>query len=231
MTKHVGIVACSAEGAALCYRTICSEAAEIMGDHRHPEITMHTHPLAEYMVSIRVGNWDAVAELMVSSAEILQRAGADFLICPDNTIHQAFGEVVRQTSAPWLHIAEVVAAEAERQGFSCLGITGTKYLMSGPVYPSMLKERGIGCEIPNEVDRETIDEIIFTELVYGLTTDHARQRFNDIIAGLADRGCDAVVLGCTEIPLLVNPADCPLPSLDSTRLLARAALSKALGGR
>ncbi len=229
MAKHIGIVACSAEGAALCYRTICAEAPELMGAHNHPEITMHTHPLADYMIPIRSGNWKLVAELMASSAMHLARAGADFVICPDNTIHQAFGEAARQSELPWLHIAEVVAQQAADREYSRLGSIGTKYLMTGPVYPSILKEHGIGCEIPLKADRERIDEIIFTELVYGLTTDSAREFFNEVIAGLGQRGCDAVVLGCTEIPLLVDSEQSPLPCLDSTRLLARAALKKALG--
>jgi aspartate racemase len=228
MAKHIGIVACSAEGAALCYRTICAEAPELMGAHHHPEITLHTHPLAEYMVPIRTGNWSHVAELMLSSTRILARAGADFAICPDNTIHQAFGEVARLSPIPWLHIAEVVAREAANRGYERLGITGTKYLMTGPVYPAMLKEHGIGCEIPGKADRERIDEIIFRELVHGITTESARLYFNEVIAELAGRGCDAVVLGCTEIPLVMNDANSPLPTLDSTRLLARAALRRAL---
>lgn len=229
MAKHIGIVACSAEGAALCYRTICVEASEMMGTHNHPEITMHTQPLADYMLGIRWDNWSRVGELMLKSVEILAKAGADFAICPDNTIHQAFGDVARESSIPWLHIAEVVAEEAHELGYKRLGVLGTKYLMIGPVYPAMLKEHAIGCEIPMKADRERIDEIIFTELVYGRTTDSAREYFNEVIAGLADRGCDAVVLGCTEIPLLVDPEDCPLPCLDSTRLLARAALKRAVG--
>lgn len=229
MAKHIGIVACSAEGAALCYRTICAEASESMGTHNHPEITMHTLPLAEYMLSIRWGNWPRVAELMRKSVRILAEAGADFAICPDNTIHQAFGEAARESPIPWLHIAEVVAEEARDRGYVRLGITGTKYLMTGPVYPAMLKEHAIGCEIPLRADRERIDEIIFGELVYGRVTESARLYFNEVIGELAERGCDAVVLGCTEIPLLVDPEDCPLPCLDSTRLLARAALNKALG--
>lgn len=229
MVQHIGIVGCSAEGAALCYRTICAEAPEIMGEHRHPELTLHTHPLADYMLPIRVDNWSRVAELMASSAKVLAGAGADFLICPDNTVHQAFGEAARRSSLPWLHIAEVVANEAAAEGYKRLGITGTKYLMTGPVYPSMLREHNIGCEIPVAADRERMDELIFTELVYGRTRESARQYLNEVIAELAERGCDAVVLGCTEIPLLVDPQDCPLPILDSTRLLARAALKRALG--
>ncbi len=199
-----------------------------MGEHMHPEITMHTHPLAEYMIHIRAGDWEQVAGLMLSSVRKLADAGADFVICPDNTIHQAFELVARESPIPWLHIAEAVAQEAKIREFRCLGIMGTKYLMTGSVYPEKLKQLGISFKIPDETDRERIDGIIFTELVYGIFPEKSRRYFNDVIRKFKDNGCDAVVLGCTEIPLLVNPADCPLPTLDSTRLLARAALRKAI---
>lgn len=228
MTKHIGIVACSAEGAALCYRTICMEAPRLMGEHRHPEITMHTYPLSDYMVHIRSGAWKKVAELMLSSAEKVHRAGADFAVCPDNTIHEAFGFVEEVSPVPWLHIAGNVAEEARRRGFRKLAVLGTKYLMTGPVYPDALSKIGIGWEIPDQSARERIDHIIFTELVNAVLTDKSRLYFNEVMADLKGRGCDAAVLGCTEIPLLVNPEDSPLPTLDSTRLLARAALKRAL---
>lgn len=228
MAKHIGIVACSAEGAALCYRTICAEAPRLMGEHMHPEITMHTHPLAKYMVHIRTGNWTEVAHLMLSSARKLAAVGAEFVVCPDNTIHQAFPLVAPQSLIPWLPIADAVAQEAKSRGFLHLAVLGTKYLMTGPVYPHTMREFDIRCEIPEEKDREQIDEIIFKELVNAVFREESRLYFNEVIQKLKERGCDAVVLGCTEIPLIVDPADCPLPVLDSTRLLARAALQKAL---
>ena len=228
MTKHIGIVACSAEGAALCYRTICSEAPSKMGEHNHPEITMHTHPLAEYMAYIRKGDWEKVAGLMLSSAEKVAQVGADFAICPDNTIHEAFEWVEEKSPIPWLHIAKNVGEKALEEGFKKLGILGTKYLMTGPVYPESLRPMGLAYVIPNEEDRENINRIIFSELVNGIFKDNSRRYFNEVIQKLKDQGCDAAVLGCTEIPLIVDPDDCPLPTLDSTRLLARTALKEAL---
>ena len=228
MPKHIGIVGCSAEGAALCYRTICGEAPTLMGEHMHPEISMHTHPLAKYMVPIRSGDWEKVAALMLSSAQKLAQIGAEFAICPDNTIHEAFGFVKEKSPIPWLHIAEAVADKAIEEGFNQLAILGTKYLVSGPVYPVTLQKFDIASQIPEEGDRERIDEIIFKELVNGVFTEKSRRYFNDVIEKLKRRGCDAAVLGCTEIPLLVDPDDCPLPVLDSTRLLSRAALKEAL---
>jgi aspartate racemase len=230
MAKHIGIVACSAEGAALCYRTICSEAPRTMGEHRHPEITMHTHPLADYMVHVRSGNWGKVADLMLSSTGKLAQAGADFALCPDNTIHQAFEFVKPRSPIPWLHIAEAVAEEAKKKGFGRLAVLGTKYLMTGPVYPEVLKRFGMACEIPDATARDRIDEIIFKELVNAVFREKSRLYFNEVMEAMKNKGCDAAVLGCTEIPLIVDPSDAPLPTLDSTRLLARAALRKAIAG-
>ncbi|MDA8407590.1 MAG: amino acid racemase [Deltaproteobacteria bacterium] len=231
MAKHVGIVACSAEGAALCYRTFCNEATITMGEHMHPEVSTHTYPLGEYMNGISSGNWEQVAELMLGSVAKLARIGAQFAICPDNTIHQAFDLVIAKSPIPWVHIAEAVATEAISMGFSNLAVLGTKYLMTGPVYPDVLKKFGLSYRIPDESDREQIDRIIFDELVNGKFTQISRGYFNNVIRKLKEQGCDAAILGCTEIPLIVDPEDCPLPTLDSTRLLARAALRKALEER
>ncbi len=228
MSKHVGIVACSAEGAALCYRTLCAEAPTQMGEHMHPEVSMHTHPLGEYMVHICSGNWKNVARLMLSSVRRLSDIGATFAICPDNTIHEAFDLVAAESPIPWLHIAEAVADQAKTHRFKNLAVTGTSYLMTGSVYPEVLKKYSITCQIPDEDDRKRIDTLIFKQLVNGVFPEESRLYFNQVVQKLKERGCDAVVLGCTELPLLVDPSDCPLPILDSTRLLARAALKEAL---
>jgi len=228
MPRHIGIVACSAEGAALCYRTLCTEAPAMMGEFMHPEVSMHTHPLGEYMEHIKSGDWGAVADLMLSSVKKLASIGAQIAICPDNTIHQAYDLVVPASPIPWIHISEAVAWEAQKRGFKKLAITGTKYLMTGPVYPLVLERFGMSYSIPDKKDRERIDGIIFNELVCGVFREESRLYFNEVIGDMKRGGCDAVVLGCTEIPLLVNPCDCPLPALDSTRLLARAALREAL---
>jgi aspartate racemase len=228
LTQHIGIVAGSSEGAALCYRTICLEAPAIMGEHNHPEITMNSIPMAEHMPLIRAGDWESVAEIMAASARKVAQAGADFAICPDNTYHQAFPYLIPRSPIPWLHIARAVAKEAQRLAYARLGILGTKYLMEGPVYPDVLQEFKIDREIPDEADRERINDIIFKELVNGLFPEASRLYLNEVTDKLKARGCDAVVLGCTEIPLIVRPDDCPLPTLDSTRLLARAALKRAV---
>jgi aspartate racemase len=227
---HIGIVACSTEGAALCYRTISLEGAAVLGAHDHPEVSLHSHSLAQYMKSIDTGDWAGVAELMLSSADKLAKAGADFLICPDNTIHQAFDLVEHRAPRPWLHIAREVAAEAKRRGFRRLAVLGTRYLMEGPVYPQALKAAGIEHRIPKAEQRERINQIIFDELVSGQFLPRSLAYYVEVIRSLKDEGCDAVVLGCTEIPLLVTLESSPLPTLDSTRLLARAAVRKAVEG-
>jgi aspartate racemase len=225
---HIGIVACSAEGAALCYRTICEEAPALMGRHRHPEVSVHTYCLADYMDYVYKGNWQGVANLMLSSASKLAQGGADFLICPDNTIHHAFDLMAPKSPLPWLHIVEEVARVATQRGYRKLGITGTKYTMEGTVYPQKLTAANIEYVVPASEERARIDQIIFDELVNGIFTNESRSYFREVIGRMSNQGCEAVVLGCTEIPLIVNDGTSPLPTLDSTRILARAAIKKAL---
>ena len=228
MTLHIGIVGCSAEGAALCYRTICEEGAHALGAYAHPEVTLHTPSLARYVDCLNGGDLAGVAELMLASAHKLAGAGADFLICPDNTIHQAFGLVAPRSPLPWLHIADVVAAEAAARGYRRVGLTGTRWLVDSAVYPDRLAARGIDCVRPGEDERSEINRIIMEELVPGVVKADSVARFQAVIAGLREQGCDAVILGCTEIPLIIGDANSPLPTLDSTRLLARAALRRAV---
>ena len=230
MPLHVGIVACSAEGAALCYRTLCAEGAQLLGEHAHPEVSLHTHPLAEYMKCIERDDWAGVGELMLSSATKLARSGADFVICPDNTVHQALPFIEARSPVPWLHIADAVARAAAQRGFRRVGLTGTQWLVESSVYPDKLAAHAIACERPSSADRALVTRIIMQELVCGVSKPDSLVTFQRIIGELKARGCDAVVLGCTEIPLLVDDTNSPLPTLDSTRLLARAALRRAVEG-
>ena len=227
MTKHIGIVGCSAEGAALCYKTICVEGATMLGPHAHPEVSMHTPSLAEYVHCISRDDWRGVGELMLSSANKLAQIGADFLICPDNTIHQALPYVLPRSPLPWLHIAEVVAEHAAASGFRRLGLTGSRWLVESEVYPHKLATYGLEWIRPSPAHREEINRIIMDELVYGIFRPQAITYFQQVITSLKDQGCDAVILGCTEIPLLIDDTNSSLPTLDSTRLLARAALRRA----
>jgi len=227
MAGHIGIVACSAEGAALCYTTICAEGAQMMGRFAHPEITLHTFPFNEYMNYIEAGEWEGAAGLMLAWALKVASAGAEFIVCPDNTIHQAFDLVIGKSPVPWIHIAGEVASEAKHRGYRRIGLMGTRFLMEGPVYVDKLAAVNIECCIPNIDDRKRINDIIFDELIGGIFLSESRSFFQSVIQRFEKDNCDAVILGCTEIPLLITEKDSPLPLLDSTRLLARAALRRA----
>lgn len=233
MTRHIGIVACSAEGAALCYRTLCQEGPTRLGfADAHPEVSLHGHSLAAYVDRLEAADgpdWAGVGELMLDSARKLTAGGAEVLICPDNTIHQALPFIRAQAAAPWLHIAEVVAAEAARRGFRRIAITGTRWLTESEVYPQALDARGVGWLRPEPDERAEMSRAIMEELVRGVFRPETTAFFQAVIGRMADEGCDAVVLGCTEIPLIIDQANSPLPPLDSTRLLARAALDWAAG--
>lgn len=229
MSQHIGIVGCSAEGAALCYRTICVEGAQWMGAHAHPEVTLHTYSLGVYMECVYRNDWEGVGELILRSAHKLAGCGAEFLICPDNTIHQAMQYVLAHSPLPWLHIAGVVADEAVARGYRRIGILGTRWLVESEVYSEQLAARGLDFERPTSDERETINRIIMNELVYSVFRPEAVTEHQHVIRRMKDDGCDAVVLGCTEIPLIINNQNSPLPVLDSTRLLARAALKRAVG--
>lgn len=233
MTKHIGIVACSAEGAALCYRTLCHEGPARLGlVDAHPEISLHSHSLAAYVDRLEAAggpDWAGVGELMLDSARKLTAGGAELLICPDNTIHQALPIVRDRAPAPWLHIAEVAAAEAERRGFRRVGITGTRWLTESEVYPRALDARGVGWLRPDPDQRLEMGRVIMEELVRGVFRPETTAFFQRVIGRMREEGCDAVVLGCTEIPLIIDDGNSPLPTLDSTRLLARAALDRAAG--
>ncbi|MFM9926101.1 amino acid racemase [Variovorax sp. H27-G14] len=231
MPLHIGVVGCSAEGAALCYRTLCVEGAAHMGDghgpHAHPEVSMHTHSLADYVTCLEHGDMEGVAQLMLSSARKLAAAGADFLVCPDNTIHQALHLVLPRSPLPWLHIAEVVAAHAASRGFRQVGVLGTRWLVDSEVYPRALEAAGLTAVRPAPAERAELGRLIMDELVRGVVRPESTAALQRMIEGLKARGCDAVALGCTELPLVLNDANSALPTLDSTRLLARAALRRA----
>ena len=228
--KHIGIVACSAEGAALCYQAIGRESLTLVGKNDHPRVTLDSIPMARWMPAFDAGDYAGVARFMLASARLLAAAGADFAICPDNSAHLAWDHVQAETPIPWLHIAKVAGEEAARRGFRRVGVLGTRFTMNGPVYRDALGALGIDTVVPEGADFDTVDRIIFTELVDGVFTDASRQAYNEVIARLRDRGCNAVALACTEIPLLVRPSESPLPTLDSTRLLAAAAVREALAG-
>ena len=229
--KHIGILAHSFEGAALCYRAVCLEGIRRLGPHFHPEVTLTGVAMHHMMVAYGQDDMATVRRMFAHDIVKLASAGADFFILPDNTAHIALELSGEPFALPCLHIGEVVAEEAARNGYRKVGILGTKWTMTGPVYPGALGRRGIVWEIPDEDDRRFINDVIFDELCLGILADRSREAYVDIIRKLADRGCDSVALVCTEIPLLIPAEVSPLPTLDSTRLLAIAAVDAALGAR
>jgi aspartate racemase len=229
--KHLGILAHSAEGAALCFRSFCQEGFRELGPHDHPDVTLDLIALARSMPAWDEGDHGSIRATLSLSVQRLAGAGADFFACPDNTAHTALELPGADLALPGLHIAEVVAGQAALDGRTRVGVLGTRYLMDGPVYRRALGSRGIAAEVPGAGDRRIINEIIFAELVNGVFTASSRREYVRVIEELAARGCDAVALVCTEIPLLVTPGVSPLPTLDSTRLLARTAFDVAVGRR
>ena len=229
--KHIGILAHSFEGATLCYRTACLEGVRRLGPHRHPEITMTGVAMDDLLPAWESDDLPSLRTAFFQDAEKLALAGCDFFVCPDNTAHIALESPGDPFPIPALHIGEVVADEASRRGFQKVGILGTRFTMTGPVYPGALGRRGIGWAVPDEGDRKIVDDIIFAELCLGNFTDQSRNAYVHIIEKLKADGCDSVALVCTEIPLLITEDVSPLPILDSTRLLAKAAVEIAIGDR
>jgi aspartate racemase len=227
--RHVGILAHSTEGASLCFLAFCQEGVRRLGAHVYPDVTLDYIAFGHSMPAWDAGDHDSIRATLAVSVGRLARADAEFFICPDNTAHMALERSGPELALPGLHIAEVVADQAARDGRARVGVLGTRYTMDGPVYPRALAARGIAAEVPAEADRPLINKIIFDELVNGVFTEESRREYVRVIEDLAARGCDAVALVCTEIPLLVTPDVSPLPTLDSTRLLARAALEVAVG--
>lgn len=229
--RHLGILAHSTEGASLCFRSFAQEGFSELGPYDHPDVTLDCIALARSMPAYETGDLNPIRTTMAESVMRLANAGAGFFVCPDNTVHEALELPGPQLAIPGLHIAEVVAQAAAREGSTRVGVLGTKYLMAGPVYPRAFAARGMDAEVPEAADRNVVNQIIFDELVNGVFTEASRWEFVRIIGTLAERGCDAAALVCTEIPLLVRPGDSPLPTLDSTRLLARAAFEVAVRRR
>jgi aspartate racemase len=229
--RHAGILAHSAEGASLCFLTFCQAGFEELGPHQHPDVSLDCIAMGHSMPAWESGDHATIRSILAESVQRLAGADAEFFACPDNTAHLAMEQPGEPYALPGLHIAEVVAEQAERDGRRRVGVLGTRFTMDADLYPRTLAARGIEAIVPDADDRTLVDRIIFDELVNGVFTDAARRAYLDIIEKLRAAGCDAVALVCTEIPLLVSPDVSPLPTLDSTRLLARAAFEVAIDRR
>jgi aspartate racemase len=226
---HIGILAHSADGAALCLLAAIRESARRLGPHHHPEITLSLLQMGPVLAAYDTGDLSAVRAHLASTAERLAHAGCAFFVCPDNTAHIALEAPGPPLPLPGLHIAEIVARRAQAEGRRRVGLLGTSWTMTGPVHPAAFARAGLELRVPPAVDHRAIDRVIFEELCRGVLDDRSREEYLAIIEDLRRAGCDAVALCCTEIPLLVTPEVSPLPTLDSTRLLAAAAVEVALG--
>jgi aspartate racemase len=228
---HIGILAHSADGAALCFLEAVRESARRLGAHEHPDITLSISAMGPTLPMWERMDLPALREELSHPAERLRKAGCDFFVCPDNTAHIAFEAPGEPFPLPGLHIADIVAQRAKADGRRCVGLLGTKWTMGGPVYPAAFARAGLDMRAPAEADHKILDDIIFAELTQGVLTDASRAEYLRVIDDLKRQGCDAVALSCTEIPLLITPQNSPLPTLDSTRLLAQEAVAVALGSR
>jgi aspartate racemase len=226
---HIGILAHSADGAALCFLEMVREGARAMGAHAHPEITLSILPMGATFAAYDAGDLAAVNAHLMRSAQRLAAAGCDFFVCPDNTAHIALDAATEAYPLPGLHICDVVAQRAKADGRKRVALLGTRWTMTGPAYPAAFARAGLALQAPEPDERGIVDRIIFEELCQGVISAASRAEYVRIIARMARDGCDAVALSCTEIPLLVTPEVSPLPTLDSTRLLAQAAVAVALG--
>lgn len=228
--RHIGILAHSVPGAAQCFQEVARYGEQELGTHQHPDVSLDCIAMGRSMSAWETGDYDTIRATLAQSAERLARLGADFFACPDNTAHLALERPGPQLALPGLHIAEVVAAQAAMAGHHMVGVLGTRWIMEAQLYPRILAAHGLQSRSPRAEDRQMIQQITFGQLVKGVFTDAARKHFTEVITRLGEDGCDAVALVCTEFPLLISPEASPLPTLDSTGLLARAAVDAAIGG-
>ncbi len=228
MSRHIGIVALSPEGSAFCYRCIGRRIAEIRNASRHPLVTMHNRPFSTFVDAVKQEDWNAVAQILVDSAEVLARAGADFCILPDNVAHHALPIVESNSPIPWLNMIALVADSFAEKQWERVGLIGTRHVMSGSTYQTMLGLRGIRLLVPNEQHAAAIDQIIFREAIFGKVSEASTRLVHEALNDLHDRGCEAVILGCSEAPLLLAVQDSTLPIIDPVEILTEAAIAHAI---
>ena len=227
--QHIGIVAHSVPGSAQSFQAIAQHGERELGGHQHPDVSLDCIAMGRSMSAWEAGDYEAIRAILADSTARVARAGADFFMCPDNTAHLALERPGPDLALPGLHIAEVVARQAATAGHQTVGVLGTRWTMEAELYPRALAAHGLHSQTPHADDRELIQQITFEQLVNGVFTDSARERFVKIITSLVKSGCDAVALVCTEFPLLIPAEVSPLPMMDSTDLLAQAAVNVATG--
>ena len=227
-TKKIGIVVHSYEGGALCFLEACRQGAKLMRAHWHPTVLLSAIPMGLSMPAWEANDYIGVQKYLREGIEQVAQSGADFFICPDNTAHIVLEQLSASVSIPGLHIADVVCEEIKAKGWKRIGLLGTKWTMSGPVYTKAFEKYGIEKVIPKQESRKIINEAIFEELCQGIFKPETIKHFVDAIDYLKEQGAEGVILGCTEIPLIISQDNSSLPVLDSTRLLAKYAVKCAL---
>lgn len=222
--KHIGLAGVTAEGALLCARTILAEAESLPAD-LYPEVTVHLHPFPAYYDALSRGDWPTITALLVSSIEKLARAGADFAAIPANVVHFVFDDIARRSALPLLNLIEATAEESARRGYRRVAVLGTLWAMRDGLYDDLLRRRGIEPVVPDAAAQAMIQSIIRQELVKGEVREESTARLLGVVEELKADGCQAMVLACTELPLALSAENCGVAVIDTTRLLAQAALA------
>ena len=232
MPKHIGIAAVSPEGSAFCYRLSGRRASEIADPSQRPLVTLHNRPFSSYVEALNAGDWEAIAGMLAHSAEALRDAGCDFCVLPDNVAHHALPMAEANSPIPWLSMIDLVAQAIEENGCRTVGLVGTRFVMSGSTYQTALGLKGIHLLVPDEEHMEDIDRIIFREAIYGRVRTESLATVREAVEDFASRGCDSLILGCSEANLIMGDAVRLLPAIDPVELLAEEAINHALqGGR
>lgn len=231
MPKHIGIIGVSPEGTALCYRDIFRCAGRRLGDRGHPTVTLHNEPLSAYVAAAISDDWHTVGEMLLKSATVLAAAGAEFCIVPDNLLQFGIHLAEGRSPIPFLTMTDLVGEAIAADGRKNVGLIGTKLVMLGSTYQTFLGLRGVRVEIPTPEESDELNAIIFRELLFGIVQAQSQRRVLDLLKSLADRGCEGVILGCSEAALIVTGENSPLPVYDTTWLLAEGAVRCSLGER
>lgn len=226
--KHIGILGITAEGASLCYQTIVSQSARMLGENIHPTITLHTTSFNDILKAQKDSNWEKVSEICLASITVLKNTGADFVIIPANSVHYAYDLMKTNSPIPILSIVDAVLSECLEKKYKKVGVLGIGITMSGGLYTKPLEDNGIQAFVPSTEDQDILNEIIYKEIVLGIKNEQSTHKILRIVQGLKDQGVEAVILGCTELPLVITEGNSPLPVIDTTRLLAIKAVEEAL---
>lgn len=230
MPKTIGIVAVTAEGAALCYRSIVVESASYLPPEVHPPIALYNPSFHVIDECLRRRDWPEVAAVVGDAVRKLVAIGAELIVMPANATHYAAARIAAECPVPFLSIVQVSVAECEARGYRRVAVLGIGLTMSDGLYEGPLRERGIEPILPTTEEQAIVNAVIYEQIIPARVTRQGTRRVLDVIARLRERGAEAVILGCTELPIVVTERNSPLPFIDTTRLLARKALEHAADG-